>query len=58
MRSQRKSTEVRTIRQAQSDSSVLPALRPAFAINDSQARVAMPGEGTRLGVAREDSDLL
>ncbi len=37
---------------------LVSASSAAFAINDSQARVARPGEGTRLGVAREDSDLL
>lgn len=32
--------------------------KPALAIDDSRARVARPGEGTRLGVARQDGCLL
>lgn len=32
--------------------------KPALAIDDSRARVARPGEGTGLGVARQDGDLL
>jgi hypothetical protein len=31
------------------------ASKPALAINDSRARVARPGEATRLGVARPPS---
>jgi len=32
--------------------------KPALAIDDSRARVARPGEGTKLGVARQDGGLL
>lgn len=32
--------------------------KPALAMDDSRARVAWPREGTRLVVARQDSDLL
>ena len=43
-----------------SDSSAAsePAGKSALAIDDSRARVARPGEGTRLGVSRQDGGLL